>query len=106
MVLQIVVSLLFGFQWASRNLPPVGEFYAEGPPVPIPNTEVKLCRADNTWLATARKDRYSPTSMRSLRWSHSYSSIAQSVEHLTVNQGVTGSSPVGGVKENRLNMHP
>ena len=28
-----------------------------------------------------------------------YSSIAQSVEHLTVNQGVTGSSPVGGVKK-------
>ena len=27
------------------------------------------------------------------------SSIAQSVEHLTVNQGVTGSSPVGGVKQ-------
>ena len=26
----------------------------------------------------------------------SYSSLAQSVEHLTVNQGVTGSSPVGG----------
>ena len=26
------------------------------------------------------------------------SSIAQSVEHLTVNQGVTGSSPVGGVR--------
>ena len=25
-----------------------------------------------------------------------YSSLAQSVEHLTVNQGVTGSSPVGG----------
>ena len=28
----------------------------------------------------------------------SYSSLAQSVEHLTVNQGVTGSSPVGGAK--------
>ena len=28
-----------------------------------------------------------------------YSSIAQSVEHLTVNQGVTGSSPVGGAKK-------
>ena len=28
--------------------------------------------------------------------SYMYSSIAQSVEHLTVNQGVTGSSPVGG----------
>ena len=25
-----------------------------------------------------------------------YSSLAQSVEHLTGNQGVTGSSPVGG----------
>ena len=35
----------------------VGDFIAEGPPVPIPNTEVKLCYADNTWLATAREDR-------------------------------------------------
>ena len=26
-------------------------------PVPIPNTEVKLASADNTWLETARKDR-------------------------------------------------
>ena len=91
------MSLLFGFQWASSKIRSVGEIYAEGPPVPFPNTEVKLCRADDTWRATAWKNRYSPTS---------YSSIAQSVEHLTVNQGVTGSSPVGGVKENRLNMHP
>ena len=30
---------------------------AEGPPVPIPNTEVKLCSAENTWLATARENR-------------------------------------------------
>ena len=29
----------------------------EGPPVPIPNTEVKLTYADNTWRATAREDR-------------------------------------------------
>ena len=29
----------------------------EGPPVPIPNTEVKLNCAENTWLATARKNR-------------------------------------------------
>ena len=29
----------------------------EGPPVPIPNTEVKLVCADNTWRATAREDR-------------------------------------------------
>ena len=39
----------------------VGVIYAEGPPVPIPNTEVKLCRAEDTWLATARENRYTPT---------------------------------------------
>ena len=35
----------------------VGAIDAEGPPVPIPNTEVKLCRAEDTWLATARENR-------------------------------------------------
>ena len=35
----------------------VGADCGEGPPVPIPNTAVKLTRAENTWLATARKDR-------------------------------------------------
>ena len=35
----------------------VGVDCGEGPPVPIPNTVVKLVPADNTWLATARKDR-------------------------------------------------
>ena len=39
----------------------VGVFNDEGPPVPIPNTVVKLIRADNTWLETARKDRSTPT---------------------------------------------
>mgnify|MGYP004728176255 FL=1 len=39
-------------------------FYAEGPPVPIPNTEVKLCSAEDTWLATAREDRSMPTQTR------------------------------------------
>ena len=37
-----------------------------------------------------------------------YSSLAQSVEHLTVNQGVTGSSPVGGAntrKDALFHMH-
>ena len=29
----------------------------EGPPVPIPNTEVKLMYADNTWRVTAWEDR-------------------------------------------------
>ena len=35
----------------------VSAINVEGPPVPIPNTEVKLNGAENTWLATAREDR-------------------------------------------------
>ena len=31
-----------------------------------------------------------------------YSSLAQSVEHLTVNQGVVGSSPTGGAKTEKV----
>ena len=46
----------------------VGVDYNEGPPVPIPNTEVKLACADNTWLATARDDRLMPTLKRSSEW--------------------------------------
>ena len=37
-----------------------GIYYAEVPPVPIPNTEVKLSCADNTWRVTAWKDRSLP----------------------------------------------
>ena len=32
----------------------------EVPPVPIPNTEVKLISVENTWLATAWEDRTVP----------------------------------------------
>ena len=32
----------------------------EVPPVPIPNTEVKLTYAEDTWLATTWKNRYVP----------------------------------------------
>ena len=39
----------------------VGVDDAGGPPVPIPNTEVKPCSAENTWLATARENRKMPT---------------------------------------------
>ena len=35
----------------------VGADGGEGPPVPIPNTVVKLVCVDNTWRATAREDR-------------------------------------------------
>ena len=70
---------------------------AQGPPVPIPNTEVKLCSAENTRREAVREDRTKPTQEPDPKRSgFILSSIAQSVEHLTVNQGVTGSSPVGG----------
>ena len=48
---------------ASRGLNPwrctieVSVISDEGPPVPIPNTAVKLIWADNTWLEAAREDR-------------------------------------------------
>ena len=44
----------------------VGIDDAEGPPVPIPNTEVKLSSAENTWLATAWKNRKMPTQLKRL----------------------------------------
>ena len=72
----------------------VGVTNAEGPPVPIPNTEVKLCSVDNTCLATDREDRSMPTSVSK----NEYSSLAQSVERMTVNHDVAGSSPAGGAK--------
>ena len=46
---------LFGFEGAMHFL--VGVNGGEGPPVPIPNTEVKLTCADNTRLETAREDK-------------------------------------------------
>ena len=40
----------------------VSDINVEGPPVPIPNTAVKLNSAENTWLETARENRSTPTS--------------------------------------------
>ena len=42
----------------------VGLINAQGPPVPIPNTEVKLCSAEDTLPATARENRSTPTPRR------------------------------------------
>ena len=70
----------------------VGIDDGEGPPVPIPNTVVKLTSAENTWLETAWEDRKMPTQSASL---------AQSVEHAAVNRRVVGSSPTGGAKKFR-----
>ena len=39
----------------------VGVYCDEGPPVPIPNTEVKLICAEDTWRAAARENRKAPT---------------------------------------------
>ena len=50
---------LFSFQGTSLKI--VGVFNGEGPPVPIPNTEVKLTSAENTCLETDREDRSMPT---------------------------------------------
>ena len=59
----------------------------EVPPVPIPNTEVKLSSAESTWLDTAREDRSLPESI------FLSSSMA---EHSAVNRVVVGSSPTWG----------
>ena len=50
---------LFSFKGAILEI--VGVFNGEGPPVPIPNTEVKLTSAENTCLATDWEDRSMPT---------------------------------------------
>ena len=42
----------------------VGVFNGEGPPVPIPNTAVKLTSADDTCLETDRENRSTPTQKR------------------------------------------
>ena len=75
----------------------VGVFNGEGPPVPIPNTEVKLTSADNTCLETDREDRSMPTSkgLAQVR-PFVYASLAQQVEHAAVNRRVVGSSPTMG----------
>ena len=38
----------------------VGVISDEVPPVPMPNTEVKLISAENTWLETTREDKAMP----------------------------------------------
>ena len=61
----------------------------EVPPVPIPNTEVKLSSAESTWLDTAREDKSLPDSIILS------SSMA---EHSAVNRRVVRSSRTGGAK--------
>ena len=51
----------FSVQFSGCVSESVGVFNDEGPPVPIPNTEVKLISAENTCLATDWEDRSVPT---------------------------------------------
>ena len=78
----------------------VGAYDGEDPPVPIPNTVVKLLSADNTWLVTAREYKSVPTQKERSGLDRTrpllYSSLAQLVEHAAVNRRVVGSSPTGG----------
>ena len=56
--------MLFNIQWSKDYWEIVGVTNAEGPPVPIPNTEVKLCSGENTWLEAARENSSMPTQDR------------------------------------------
>ena len=76
----------------------VGVDCDEVPPVPIPNTEVKLIGAEDTWLEAARENRLMPTPAIPFRILRLYSSLAQSVEHAAVNRRVVRSSRTGGAK--------
>ena len=79
---QLVEQLTLN-QWVPGSNPwrctIVGIFNDEGPPVPIPNTEVKLTCAEDTWLEAARKNRSSPTFLLCLFFLILYSSIAHVV---------------------------
>ena len=47
---------------SSERRQKVGVDDVEGPPVPMPNTEVKLDSAEDTWMVTSRENRKMPTS--------------------------------------------
>ena len=92
---------------------------AEGPPVPIPNTEVKLCSGENTLRATAREDsstltqargeRIKPfpkpekrkTSVKKPHTNHKGSELSR-LERVPDKHEVGGSSPLGPTS--RLNL--
>ena len=59
----------------------------------MPNTEVKLSSAENTWMETSWEDREV--------LAFKYSPIAQSVERVTVNHDVVGSSPTWGASKGK-----
>ena len=58
--IKIILScVFFSFEGFPQLI--VGVYYSEDPPVPIPNTVVKLVCAEDTWRAASRKNRSMPT---------------------------------------------
>ena len=53
--------LLVGVDDAEGPPVPIPNTEVKGPPVPIPNTEVKLCGAEDSALATGCENREMPT---------------------------------------------
>ena len=100
-VLSLLPLPLFSFQGTCLSI--VGVFNGEGPPVPIPNTEVKLTSAEDTCLETDRENR-SMTTQRVWRIVRpfAFASLAQQVEHAAVNRRVVGSNPTGGANKTVL----
>ena len=54
------VSLALQFSGYSLKKEKAGVYCNEVPPVPIPNTAVKLIRVEDTWLETAWENRSVP----------------------------------------------
>ena len=61
---QIFAFTLLQTSWGAPLDHTVGGYGAEDPPVPIPNTVVKLSCAEDTWRAAAWKNRAPPTLRR------------------------------------------
>ena len=59
--------MLFNIQGSRILEIKVGVTNAEGPPVPIPNTEVKLCSGENTIRETVWEDSSMPTRSKESR---------------------------------------
>jgi hypothetical protein len=59
-LIQYLQITLCSPEGANYPQPPSGGYNREVTPVPIPNTAVKLSRAENTWLVTTWEDKSPP----------------------------------------------
>ena len=55
-IVRMYIVQFWGYNWDRKS----GGDSKEEPPVPMPNTEVKLLNADDTWWVTARESRKLP----------------------------------------------